>query len=193
MYRTLILNKMYRPHETLDWKEAVTRMFGGKIEVLAQYDEVLTVLGRNHLKTFPELQIALRQVVGTDMDSITIHVPAVAVLRRNVKAIKTGVRFSKHNVATRDDFTCQYCAERLPLSKLSKEHVIPQSRGGKTDWDNIVMACYECNTKKANRTPEQAGMPLLSVPRKPKELPLVGPVIDAANAPVEWLPYLSVA
>jgi 5-methylcytosine-specific restriction endonuclease McrA len=81
----------------------------------------------------------------------------------------------------------------LPLSKLSKEHVIPQSRGGLTDWDNIVMACFACNTKKANRTPEQAGMPLLSVPRKPKELPLVGPAIDRTNAPVEWLPYLSVA
>lgn len=193
MYRTLILNNNYRPHESVDWKDAVTSMFGGKIEVLVQYDEVLTTIGRNHLKTFPELRAALRQVIGTDTDSITIHVPAVAVLRRSVAKTKSGVKFSKLNVATRDNFCCQYCGDRLPLSRLNYDHVVPRVRGGKTVWDNIVMSCYPCNGKKAGRTPEQAGMKLLSVPRKPRELPMVGPLIEPRDAPTEWLPFLAVA
>ncbi len=191
MYRTLILNTTYRAHEVVDWKEAVTRMFGGKIEVLVQYDEVLTVIGRNHLSTFPELQTALRQVVGTDAESITVHVPAVAVLRRGVRTVKSGVKFSKPNVAARDNLTCQYCRQKLPLSKLNYDHVVPRHQGGKTCWDNIVMSCYPCNLKKANRTPEQAGMPILAMPKRPHELPMLGPHIETRDAPTEWLPYLT--
>lgn len=193
MFRTLILNKSYRAHESVDWKDAVTRMFGGKIEVIVQYDEVLTVIGRNHLKTFPELKTALRQVIGTDADSITVHVPAVAVLRRNVATTKSGVKFSKLNVATRDGFKCQYCGDKLPLSKLNYDHVNPRKLGGKTDWENIVMSCYPCNFKKADKTLEQSGMKLLTVPRRPHLLPMTAPLINVESAPEEWLPFLESA
>jgi 5-methylcytosine-specific restriction endonuclease McrA len=191
--QTLILTQAYRPHEIVDWKDAVTKMFGGKVEVLVQYDEILTVIGRNHLATFPELRRALRQVIGTDAESITIKVPAVAVLRRKVRSVKSGVRFSKINVCLRDNFSCQYCGVQLSMSRLEYEHVVPRDQGGKTVWDNIVMACTKCNSTKANRTPEEAGMTLLSVPRQPKVLPIVGPHIDASQAPEEWVPFLAVA
>lgn len=188
--QTLILNQAYQPHEIVDWKDAVTKMFGGKVEVLCQYDEILTVIGRNHLATFPELRRALRQVIGTDAESITINVPAVAVLRRKVRRFKSGVKFSKINVCLRDGFSCQYCGIRLPLSQLEYEHVVPRHQGGKTVWTNIVMACTTCNSKKANRTPMEAGMTLLSVPKQPKVLPMVGPRIDMELAPVEWGPFV---
>ena len=188
--RTLILNQAYQPHEVIGWQDAVTRMFNGKLDVIAQYDEVLAIIGRNHLATFPDLQRALRQVIGTDADRIDIKVPAVAVLRRKVRMVKTGIKFSKINVCLRDDFRCQYCNVRLPMSRLEYEHVIPRDQGGKTTWDNIVMACTECNSRKANRTPEEAGMPLLSVPRKPKVLPMMGPYLDPAEIPPEWEPFV---
>lgn len=188
--QTLILTQAYRPHEIVDWKDAVTKMFGGKVEVLVQYDEVLTVIGRNHLATFPELRRALRQVIGTDAESITIKVPAVVVLRRKVRSVKSGVKFSKINVCLRDNFSCQYCGVQLPMSRLEYEHVVPRDQGGKTVWDNIVMACTKCNSHKANRTPDEAGMTLLSIPRQPKVLPMAGPRVDMSQAPVEWLPFL---
>jgi 5-methylcytosine-specific restriction endonuclease McrA len=191
--QTLILTQGYRPHDIVDWKDAVVRMFSGKIEVVAQYDEILTVIGRNHLATFPELRRALRQVIGTDTESITIKVPAVAVLRHKVRSFKTGTKYSKKNVCLRDQFKCQYCGNQLPLSQLEVEHVVPRDQGGKTNWTNIVMACTKCNSFKANRTPEQAGMVLLSVPVQPKTLPLSGPTIDVDQAPKEWLPFLEVA
>lgn len=188
--QTLILNSHYRPHEIVDWKDAVTRMFGGKIQVLAQYDEILARLDPQTLKSFPDLKKALRQVVGTDVEAIDVKVPAVAVINRRLKAVKTGIKFSKINVCLRDNFTCQYCGTKLPMSALNYDHVVPRYQGGKTTWDNIVASCYDCNSKKANRTPEQAGMTLLSVPMKPSVLPMNEPTIHYDSAPEEWRPYL---
>ena len=188
--RTLILNQGFRPHAVVDWKKAVTKMLNGKLEVYAQYDEVLAHIDRHTLDTFPQLRRALRNVMGTDTDSITICVPAVAVLRRKVKHEKTGVKFSPINLCLRDKFRCQYCGDKLPMSRLNKDHVTPRHQGGKTTWTNIVMACYPCNSHKANRTPKQAGMTLLKVQLERKTLPMHEPFINLDEAPVEWWPFL---
>lgn len=191
MYQTLILNTQYKPHNIVEWKDAVTNMFKGSIEVLVQYDEVLAHLDAQTINTFPKLKRALRQVIATDVASIDIKVPAVAVLRRRVGDMKTGVKFSKTNVCLRDNFSCQYCNIQLPMSQLNYDHVIPRSRGGKTVWTNIVASCIKCNSKKANMTPDEAGMPLLSVPVKPAILPMNGPYINADRAPEEWRPFIA--
>lgn len=191
--QTLILNHMYQPHEVVDWKVATTRMFCGKVEVLEQYDEILGVVGKRTLQSFPALKAALRQVIGSDAEAFTIRVPAVAVVRRPIRRMKSRIRFSKVNVCARDRFTCQYCETRLPMSRLNFDHVMPKSRGGKTEWTNIVTACYPCNTRKRNRTPDEAGMLLLRSPVRPLELPLTGPRIDSRTAPSEWHPYLVAA
>jgi len=193
MYRTLILNTSYGPHDICEWKDAVTLMFKGAIEVIAQYDEVLAHIDGHTLQTFPELRKALRQVIPTDVERIDFKVPAVCVLRRRVSSTKTGIKFSKMNVCLRDRFTCQYCGTKLPMSALNYDHVIPRRSGGKTVWENIVASCYRCNEQKGGRTPEEAGMKILSVPRKPANLPMAGPFIDVETAPEEWRPYLRTA
>lgn len=188
--QTLILNQHYRPHEIVDWKDAVTRMFAGKLEVIVQYDEVIAHIDRQTLATFKELRIALRQVIGTDVESFDMKVPAVVVLRRKLSKMKSGIKFSKINVCLRDDFRCQYCGTKLPMSQLNYDHVLPRSKGGKTDWRNIVAACYPCNDKKGNMLLEESGMTLLSVPVKPKVLPMNEPYIDIKKAPPEWESYI---
>lgn len=187
---TLILNQMYRPHEVVDWKDAVTRMFLGKVEVLAEYEEILAVVGARTLQAFPALKSALRQVIGTDAESLTIKVPAVAVVSKPVRVSRTSVRFSRRNVCLRDDFSCQYCGARLPEQAVSFDHVVPRSRGGRTGWENIVASCYPCNAQKRDRTPEEAGMELLSAPARPRALPGSGLRLDAAAAPREWGAFL---
>lgn len=192
--QTLILNQHYRPHEIENYQNAITRMVTGKLEVIVQYDEILAYMTQQTLKEFPELKKALRNVVGTDVTSFEFKVPAVAVLMRGSRQVKTGVKFSKINVCLRDKFRCQYCGHRFKMSQLNYDHVIPRAQMGKTVWDNIVMACagpQGCNARKANRTPEQAGMKLLNVPVKPKVLPMNEPMINADEAPAEWLPYLT--
>jgi 5-methylcytosine-specific restriction endonuclease McrA len=67
----------------------------------------------------------------------------------------------------RDDNRCLYCGRRFARNDLTRDHVLPTSRGGRDRWENVVAACRRCNWAKDNRTPEEAGMPLLAVPFKP--------------------------
>jgi len=72
---------------------------------------------------------------------------------------------SRKNILMRDRYTCQYCLRTLPSSELTLDHVIPRSRSGETTWENLVTCCLECNNRKGNRTPEEAGMKLTRPPR----------------------------
>lgn len=78
------------------------------------------------------------------------------------------VRFSRRSIFERDRNACQYCGKKFDRSELAVDHVVPRSRGGKTTWSNVVLACVKCNTRKGDRTPEEAGMGLVRRPVKPR-------------------------
>jgi hypothetical protein len=80
----------------------------------------------------------------------------------------------------------------VPSNAFNFEHVVPKAQGGHTKWTNIVVACHPCNQKKGNRTPEQAGMKLLSQPKHPKSLPGMGRARLAwhEGMPSTWKDYL---
>ena len=71
---------------------------------------------------------------------------------------------NRREVLRRDRYTCQYCGS---TKNLTLDHVIPRSKGGKHSWDNVVTACERCNSRKGDRTPVQAGMPLRTQPKAP--------------------------
>jgi hypothetical protein len=75
---------------------------------------------------------------------------------------------NKAKVYRRDQGLCAYCGRPISIDEASMDHVIPQSLGGPTTWNNLVNACRRCNEKKADRTPERAGMPLRFKPFTPK-------------------------
>ena len=75
--------------------------------------------------------------------------------------------FAKEKLFRRDRMTCAYCGQCFILRELQCEHVVPQSRGGRWTWMNLVTACAACNGRKADRTPEQARMPLMYLPYVP--------------------------
>lgn len=75
--------------------------------------------------------------------------------------------FSKSKLLRRDRFTCAYCAGRFVERDLQCEHIVPESRGGGWTWMNLVAACAGCNGRKADRMPEEAGMPLVYLPYVP--------------------------
>lgn len=77
--------------------------------------------------------------------------PSVIALTKYVKTPEK-VSFNRMNILARDEHKCQYCSRKLTLSDLTFDHVVPRSRGGKTNFDNIVSACVPCNAKKANHT-----------------------------------------
>jgi 5-methylcytosine-specific restriction endonuclease McrA len=70
-------------------------------------------------------------------------------------------------VLARDRETCQYCGAQPGRAHLTIDHVLPRAQGGTTAWENVVAACAACNHRKANRTPQQAGMSLARLPRRP--------------------------
>ncbi len=74
---------------------------------------------------------------------------------------------SKGKLLRRDRMTCAYCGQCFSERDLQCEHVVPQSRGGRSTWMNLVTACGDCNGRKADRTPDQARMPLLYLPYAP--------------------------
>ncbi|ALN92466.1 HNH endonuclease [Lysobacter gummosus] len=67
----------------------------------------------------------------------------------------------------RDGHLCMYCGHDFHRPHLTRDHVVPVSKGGRDIWENVVAACFACNSRKGNRTPQQASMPLLAVPYRP--------------------------
>ncbi len=96
---------------------------------------------------------------------------------------------SRRVILARDMFTCQYCGTQPPRADLTIDHVLPRSRGGATSWENVVAACSQCNRRKGNRTPEEAGMHLLSVPARPRFIAVV--LLGEAQAHEAWYKYLT--
>src|ERR1700686_1046450 len=147
MHVALVLTPWMHPHRVTEWHESISLALSRKADVLEEYDEVVR------------------------SPSITVQIPAVLRLKKNLARPKTDEKFSRSNVYTRDQWTCQYCGEKKTPRQLTYDHVLPFSKGGKTDWHIIVSACGRCNRRKANKTPEKAGMRLLKHPVKPRSLP----------------------
>lgn len=119
-----------------------------------------------------------------------LRVPEVLTLARHDKPRQTAVTFSRRNVFKRDHVTCQYCGVRPGTEELTIDHVVPRSQGGQTTWENCVLACVPCNARKANRTPDQAGMKLRKLPVRPAWKPLY----DAPGTRIaSWNRFLSEA
>ena len=83
---------------------------------------------------------------------------------RSIKIYKNRVPYTKKNIIIRDDYECCYCGSH---KNLTIDHVIPESRGGKTNFENCVAACFPCNNKKNNRTPREANMFMKKKPHAP--------------------------
>jgi len=97
-----------------------------------------------------------------------VRMPEVIVLRSYDGLPARSVPFGRRNLYRRDAYTCQYCGRRPGAADLTIDHVLPRSRGGKTSWENCVLACVDCNKRKANRPPEEAGMRLQRPPATPQ-------------------------
>ena len=96
-----------------------------------------------------------------------LRVPEVIVLAGYDRVPSAAVSFSRRNIFKRDHWTCQYCGVQPGGEELTIDHVIPRSQGGTSSWTNCVAACVRCNARKADRTPEQAGMRLRRRPARP--------------------------
>lgn len=111
--------------------------------------------------------------------------PSIIRLKRYARVPYKRILLSRKNVIRRDGFCCQYCGTR---DRLTIDHVMPKSRGGRDSWENLVAACVSCNSKKGNRTPDEANMPLLRKPFRPSHVMFIRDYIGTIDD--AWKPYL---
>lgn len=145
MERCIVLNGDYSYLNVVSWKKAVCLMIKGKTEVLKWSD---------------------REIRNCEGD-VVMKVPLVMRLIKVIRMIyKNKVPYSKRNIFVRDNFTCVYCGKR-GNHKLTIDHVVPRSRGGKSDFDNCVACCRPCNLAKGHKTPNEARMFMKKRPYTP--------------------------
>ncbi len=162
----LVLDQGYAPHRVVNWQRAICMVFGGKVEVLEEYDEVIR------------------------SPSLVIRMPAVVRLLKNTRRRPRVIRFSRFNVLLRDNFACQYCGETPQVRELTMDHVLPRAKGGLTRWNNVVAACRPCNHLKGSRTPEEARMELRRVPGEPRHLPSMRERLGLNHMHEKWQTWI---
>lgn len=161
--RVLVLNASYEPLNVCSLRRAVVLVLKEKAELLE--------IGRHHLRS----------------ESLTIPCPVVIRLVAYVHVRRDGRhrKITRRAVFARDSWTCQYCGN---TSHLTVDHVIPRSRGGPSQWDNIVTSCAPCNRRKGDRTPVEVHMHPRRRPRVPG--PAVFIRVAAPVVPPAWHSYL---
>lgn len=179
----LVLNRSFMPVHITTLRHALCLLYRGLAKVVdKQYDLF-------DFESWTALSVAVHDEKIGLVDK-AIRVPRVILLHFYDKVPHRPVRFSRLNVYFRDQNTCQYCGKKFSRLDLNLDHVIPVSRGGKTNWDNVVCSCVACNIRKGGRAPEQAGMRLLKAPAKPHWSVFFRLLSKPAHY-AEWKPFLN--
>ncbi|MEO0966179.1 MAG: HNH endonuclease [Planctomycetota bacterium] len=173
----LVLNRMWMAIRVVDAKRAFSLLCRDLAEVIRVDDGSYT--GHN-FDSWTDLA-----TIRAEYDSLANHHDFVRTVRMQVAVPKVirllgydrlpdqQVKLNRRNIFARDHNRCQYCGQHFPSSELSLDHVIPRSQGGGASWENLVCCCVGCNSKKGGRTPEQARMPLVRKPIRPKRNPVL--------------------
>ncbi len=111
--------------------------------------------------------------------------PSIVRLKAYVRVPYKRILLTRKNVIRRDSSRCQYCGGR---DRLTIDHVLPKSRGGRDAWDNLVAACVPCNNRKGSMTPTEAGMNLDRAPFRPSYVMYIRDYVGSLDD--TWKPYL---
>lgn len=165
MAHALVLNATYEPLSVVSARRAVVLLVNRKADLVHAGGDVWS------------------------SEREEFRVPTVIRLRTYVRVpFRRRIPLNRKAVFARDRHRCQYCG----TSAENLDHVMPRSRGGDHTWENVVAACRSCNTRKGDRTPDEAGMQLRETPRAPRRH---GWILIGASAPPDpsWHQYLSLA
>lgn len=163
MEQVVVLNADNTFLNTIHWQKAVKLVWLEKVEVVKNScKKILTASGLEY--TLPKV-IRLIEFVGD--------------------VVKKRVAYSKGNLFVRDSNRCQYCGKKLDMPTI--DHIVPKSRGGKSNFKNCVTCCTDCNQTKGNRTPEEANMRLIRHPQEPTIAYYISLTIDKLSKEIKEL------
>ena len=161
-HRTLILNATYQPLSIASAKRSISLLLSNKINVIKKSN------------------LELRS------ESSTITIPKVAALNYYVKApYARRVALNRENIFIRDKYVCQYCGNQAE----SIDHIIPKSKGGEHEWQNVVACCKKCNLIKADKLLHETHLNLKKAPGNPKENFWIKTIVGS-NPDPSWEEYL---
>ena len=162
MRRALVLNASFEPLSVVSSRRAIVLVLNDKADMVAASGDEARA------------------------ERIAIEVPSVVRLRNFVKVpYRRRAPLSRRGVFARDGGSCQYCGDTAD----SIDHVIPRSKGGPHEWENVVAACRPCNVRKRDRLLPDTSMRLRSQPRAPKAMSWVA--VAVGTVPSEWLPFVA--
>jgi len=187
MTKVLVLNKNFIPVSLTSWKKAIKLVYLERADVVDEEYRTysfndwfeLSQLIKDYPAGFvytPRFKIAIPEIIALKFyDRIQFEEP----------------QLTRRNVYEHYGYRCCYCGKKFSTEKLNIDHIVPRSRGGKTEWSNIVTSCIDCNLKKANRTPQEAGMKLLIPPTKPQRRIRLALILNPQiKIPTSWQKFI---
>ena len=168
-FPALVLNADYRPLSYYPlslwcWQDSIKSVFLDRVTIVSNYDRIIR------------------------SPSFNMKLPSVIALKHFVSP-QSNPNFTRFNVFLRDKFSCQYCGSS---DELTFDHLLPRSRGGKTNWNNVVTACSNCNVQKGGRLLANSGMLLQKKPFQPstEDLHINGKNFPPNFLHESWMDYL---
>lgn len=175
----LVLNKSWAPVNVTNVESAIGLIFRDKANVVVHENLLGRINGdivcfQYELLNYKEW-VKRSEVTSDDYSYIHSarhrHIkPAVIILENYRGYPRYKIKLSRRGLYNRDEGKCQYCGKEVSFSEFQREHVHPQSRGGRTEWNNIVVSCPSCNDKKRDKTLHEARMALIKKPVRPSEV-----------------------
>jgi 5-methylcytosine-specific restriction endonuclease McrA len=181
---TLVLNRNWQPVNVATVARALVMVWNEAARVVDPADYQLYAWD-DWSELVPQADELFIQAVNR-----RLRVPEVVSLTTYDRMPAVSVSFSRRNIFKRDHYACQYCGVQPGSEELSIDHILPRSHGGVSSWENCVLACMNCNKRKADRSPEQAGMRLRRRPFRPTWRPLYA---DHHQRIASWARFLSEA
>lgn len=159
MSQALVLNASFQPLTVVPARRAVVLLLKNKADVVESNGAIFR------------------------SEELEVHAPSVIRLRQMVKVPYRVMPLTRRAIFARDNWECQYCGKDAE----NIDHVIPKSKGGPHNWNNVVASCKPCNDKKDDKKPEDVGLKLRKKPHAPS-----GNVwlTMRQQSPGEWEQYL---
>lgn len=148
----LRLNKAGQPIDWLSWQEGVC-LYSRELVVWTLGETIFRIHGGRSRLTGERTIIELPSIVACGGEKLARQ--------------RTKPALSNRALFERDNYQCLFCGHHFPYGELTRDHIVPRSRGGRDTWENVVAACRRCNQHKGNQLPEESGLELLALPFRP--------------------------
>jgi 5-methylcytosine-specific restriction endonuclease McrA len=179
----LVLNRSWYPIGTTSVRDAICMIYRAAARVLDPEDCAVHDFDSWASLRVPDGEPCLRTV------RLRIKIPEVIVLTQYDSVPRPSVAFSRRNIYKRDRNQCQYCGARPSTQELTIDHIVPRSKGGRSTWNNCVLACLRCNRRKASRPLTDSGLKLMRMPKEPHWTPFIS--IPLGKRKASWEQFIS--